>query len=113
METLTVNLFVWVVLFGSGIAARNGAHLGLSILTDRSFFLRKLSIIVGVLASTIFYSLTSWFSLVIMRAQILKGQMSATLNIPEWILMVSMPVGCFLLTLRFIEMGILEFKKGK
>ena len=113
METLTINLFIWVALFGSGLAARRGAHLGLSILTDIWPPLRKVSLLLTLLCSLFLYSTIAWFGFQLIKTQMIRGQMSATLNIPEWILTISVPLGCFIIIIRFIELVAHEWKKGE
>lgn len=113
MDALTRNLFIWVALFGSGLAARKGAHLGLSILTDTWPPLRRISLMVTLLCSLVLYSSIAFFSLGLMKTQIDRGQMSAALNIPEWILMISVPLGCLIIIIRFIEFIALEWKNAE
>jgi len=111
MEGLTINLFVWVTLFGSSIAVRRGAHLGLSILTDRSIFLRKVSIILTAVGSTFLYLLIGWFGFDLMKTQMAMDQLASWANIPEWTLTLSIPIGCLVIVIRFLETAYYQWKE--
>ncbi|NPV69849.1 MAG: TRAP transporter small permease [Firmicutes bacterium] len=112
-EELAVNLLIWVSLFGSAIAARRGAHLGLSVVTDllpRGG--QRLAIALATILAAGLYALLGRYGVEMIKSQMKMGQISPGLGIPEWTLSLSVPVGCAILTIRFIEFGVREWRKG-
>lgn len=111
-EELTVNVFVWVSLFGSALAARKGAHLGLSVLTDRMpRHLQAVAVLLSTVLAVALYALVGWYGIDMLRSQLALKQVSPALQIPEWMLSLAVPCGCAVLVLEFLTTGLHEFRK--
>ena len=96
-DEMATYLFILMSFMGTAVAARRGAHLGLSIVTDR--LSEKGRRIVG----SVMYSLSALFCLLIVYYGIQMviseysfGQKTAAMQWPEWIYGLFVPVGaCF------------------
>ena len=85
-DEISTYLFVLMSFMGTAIAARRGAHLGLSIITDRVS--PKARTIIGMLMyaiSALFCLLIVVFGVQMVISQYQLGQESAAMQWPEWI----------------------------
>lgn len=112
-DEVSSYLFILMSFMGTAIAARRKAHLGLSIVTDR------LSPRGRRILGTIMYFLSAFFCLLIVIfgvqmvvSQIQLGQETATMQWPEWIYGLFVPVGAAFALVAFVE-GALEMGKEK
>ncbi|MDY4104179.1 MAG: TRAP transporter small permease [Oscillospiraceae bacterium] len=103
-EEITTYLFVLLSLLGAAIAAKRGAHLGLSILTDRvgPKTGRALGII-SMLFSTVFSAIICYYGVFMALNQYNKGQLTAGTQLPEWIFGSFVPIGALFVTIRFAQ----------
>lgn len=110
-DEISTYLFVLMSFMGTAIAARRGAHLGLSIVTDRVS--PKTRTIIGMLmyaVSALFCLLIVIFGVQMVVSQYQLGQESAAMQWPEWIYGSFVPVGAAFAMLAFIQ-GIFEMAK--
>lgn len=109
---LTINLSVYVAIVGSVIALRENAHLGFSLLVDRSQGLRKkaLEIFVGV-AITAFYLLITIYSAELALEQAQRGTVTPALGIPNYWYTSALVLGGILGTVRAVEIVVGRMKK--
>lgn len=112
-EELVTNLFVWTSLFGSAIAARRGAHLGLSLFTDMlpRGMQRHLLLATSLVTATL-YLFICWYGIEMVMSQQAMAQISPALNIPEWVLGLAIPFGSVLVAARFFQYGVTQWRKG-
>lgn len=112
-EELVTNLFVWTTLFGSAIAARRGAHLGLSLFTDMlPRGAQRHLLLATFLVTAALYLFICWYGIEMVMSQQAMGQISPALNIPEWVLGLAVPFGCVLVAVRFVQYGVVQWRKG-
>ncbi|MCP1111335.1 C4-dicarboxylate transporter DctQ subunit [Lachnospiraceae bacterium PF1-21] len=110
-EEITTYLFVLLSLLGTAIAAKRGAHLGLSIITDAvSPQVRKILHCIGFFIATIFCLAIFWYGIGMVANQRMLGQVTAGMQWPEWIFGSFVPIGAFFATIRFGEVLIKEIK---
>lgn len=116
-EEIVTGLFVLASLTGSSIAVRKEAHLGLDFFT--SFLPKKgqdFLLIVATLAAMAFCIILFYFGVQMVIQEYVTKQVSATMQWPEWIYGMTVPVGSALLILRYIitlKNQIVKFtKKG-
>ncbi len=110
-DEITTYLFVLLSLLGSAIAAKRGAHLGLTILIDVvSPTVRKILKIIGFVFAVIFSGSIFYYGIFMVQSQIKRGQVTAGMQWPEWIFGSFVPIGAFFLTVRFIQVLIYEIK---
>ena len=110
-DEISTYLFVLMSLMGTAIAARRGAHLGLSIVTDRVG--PKARLIIGMLmygVSALFCLLIVIFGVQMVISQYQLGQQSAAMQWPEWIYGSFVPIGAAFATLAFVQ-GIFDMAK--
>ena len=101
-EEITTYLFVLLSLLGSAIAAKRGAHLGLTIITDRVG--PKMGRVLGAVSmafATAFSAIICYFGFFMALNQFNKGQLTAGTQLPEWIFGAFVPVGALFVTIRF------------
>lgn len=110
-DEISTYLFVLMSFMGTAIAARRGAHLGLSIITDRVS--PKARTIIGMLMyaiSALFCLLIVIFGVQMVISQYQLGQQSAAMQWPEWIYGSFVPIGGIFAMLAFIQ-GIFDMAK--
>jgi TRAP-type C4-dicarboxylate transport system permease small subunit len=93
-EELTINLFVWLTVVGSGIAFERGGQLGMVTLFNlfpRTF--KKLVVLFSSLLSASLFVLVSLFLIQAIYDEIVMFHAaSGALGIPVWIYYVGVPV---------------------
>lgn len=102
-EEIVTGLFVLASLAGSSLAVRDRSHLGLDFIT--SFMPQKTQGMLLIIASClgIFFCLVIfYFGALMVHQEFITKQVSATMQWPEWIYGLTVPVGCGLLILRYI-----------
>ena len=97
---------------GTAIAARRKAHLGLTLLTD------KLSPNAARIVQTVMYAIATLFCLLIVIfgiqmviSQYQMGQQTATMQWPEWIYGLFVPLGGAFAMVAFLD-GTIKIAKG-
>ena len=112
-EEITTYLFVLLSLLGSAIAAKRGAHLGLTIISDRVG--PKAGRVLGIISmafATAFSALICYFGFFMAVNQFNKGQLTAGTQLPEWIFGSFVPIGALFVTIRFGE-NLVRLLAGK
>jgi len=112
-EELTITGFVYVSMFGIAVAYKRGTHLGMDFFTQkippryRAWF-----ILFSALCSLFFISVVFYLSFDVIAAQIRSGERTSATGLPAYYQRISIPLGCFLMTIRTIQWGILDFIKN-
>jgi len=106
LET-TTYIFGWLVLIGMSIGIRTNSHIAvdllLSVLPTRA---RKAAIFLAI-ALSLLYAVLMLFGSVTLVSQLRAfGSLAHDIPLPRWILLLSLPVGFALLTLRIIEVAV-------
>jgi TRAP-type transport system small permease protein len=86
-EEITINMFVWLTVVGSGIAFERGAHLGMVTLFNLfpKEFKKVVIVFTGVLMSALFV-VVNWFMIQAIYDEVtLFHAVSGALGIPIWI----------------------------
>ena len=112
-EEITTYLFVLLSLLGSAIAAKRGAHLGLTIISDRVG--PKAGRVLGIISmafATAFSAIICYFGFFMALNQFNKGQLTAGTQLPEWIFGSFVPIGALFVTIRFVE-NLVRLLAGK
>ena len=93
-EELTINLFVWMTVVGTGIAFERGAHLGM--ITFFNLFplrIRKQLVVFSALLGALLFLLVGIYMVQAIVDEITLFQAtSASLGIPVWIYYAGVPV---------------------
>ena len=110
-EEITTNLFVLLSMMGTAIAARRRAHLGLSILTDAvSPKLRRALLVFGFGLATVFSLAVFFYGIKMVRNEYILGQVTPSMQWPEWVYGCFVPFGAFFMTLRFAQVTLEELR---
>lgn len=103
-DEITTNLFILLSMMGAAIATKRRAHLGLTIVTDAvPAAVKKLLCTFGFAVGTLFSAALCYYGIHMVRNQILLGQVTPTMQWPEWIFGTFIPIGAFFLTIRFAQ----------
>ena len=113
-EEITSSLFVLLCMMGTSIAARDQAHLGLSVVTE---FLRPrtravvaaVGNLLGVVFSLIL--IKTGVDMVILEYEM--EQISIALQWPQWIYGSFLPFGALCMTVRFAQAMVDNIKSCK
>lgn len=110
-EELTTYLFVLLSLVGAAIAAKRRAHLGLSILTDSvSKNTERYLKIFAYLISALFSVALFYYGILMVKNQVILGQVTVGMQWPEWVFGSFVPIGAFFITIRFVQVLIETIK---
>lgn len=102
-EEIVTGLFVLASLAGASIAMRNRAHLGLDFFTGyMPEKLRKAFEILGIILALVFCGIIFYYGILMVRQEFIMGQKTATMQWPEWIYGMTVPVGSGLLIVRYV-----------
>lgn len=112
-EEITTYLFVLLSLLGAAIAAKRGAHLGFTLISEHvgAKAGRILSIISMALATT-FSGIICYFGYFMALKQFNKGQVTGAMQLPEWIFGSFVPIGAAFVTIRFAQ-NLIRVIRGK
>ena len=110
-EELEVNGLVWLTLFGTASAFRRQKHLRMMFLQEKMplRWQRLLSVAIHLLSIALFAVLGYLGYMQLLDERLLEIT-SESLNIPQWIYTVCIPVGCALIIARILESGYHEMK---
>ena len=101
-EEIVTSLFVIASLAGASIAIRDNAHLGLDFIT--SFFPKSVQRALFVFANLlgiVFCAVVFYHGILMVKHEYVSGQVSATMQWPEWMYGMTVPVGSALLIVRY------------
>lgn len=111
-EEIVTALFVIASLAGTSVAVRNESHLGLDFVIGfmPKAVQRALSLVAVILA-IIMCGIMLYYGILMVRQEMFLQQVSATMQWPEWIYGMTVPLGAGILLLRCILGLIRQFMK--
>ena len=110
-EEITTYLFILLSLLGTAIAAKRRAHLGLSILTDKvSPKAKKYMLVFGFALSAVLSLLLLYYGIQMVISEYNFGQVTASMQWPEWVYGCFVPFGAIFMTIRFAQAAVEEAK---
>jgi TRAP-type C4-dicarboxylate transport system permease small subunit len=109
-EEITINLFVWLTVIGSGIAFERGSQLGMVTLYKVfPLKMKKAVTFINAALSAILFILVDWYMITAIYEELtLFHATSAALAVPVWIYYVGVPVFSV-----FVFMGIYRHSREK
>ncbi len=113
-EELARYIMAYAVFIGAAIAAKEGAHIGINVIVGalpRPF--DKYMKGIAMFISFIFSVLLVYLSVIIVMFLMKTGQKSPALLIPIWVAYFSVPLGAFLMSIRFLQTTYLHFKEER
>jgi len=103
-EELSRYLMVWVTFVGSAIGVKRSAHAGISIVIGLlPKKVQQFAKYIRILIVVIFCLVVMYVSFNIVQMQFLRNQISPAMRIPMWWAYAAIPVGTFLMAVRFIQ----------
>jgi TRAP-type C4-dicarboxylate transport system permease small subunit len=103
-EEVVVSLFVWLTLFGTSVAFREGAHLGFTYLVERlPRPARRLTLWFATGLSLVLFGVLIWFGVGQIRSERMLGATSEALAIPQWWYTAGIPVIGLLVLARIVQ----------
>lgn len=103
-EELVINLFVLMIMLGCGLAAREGGLISLSLIYDRlKIGGKKVFISIITVVSLAFWVILLKTGIDKVINQLGTGKHTPSLNWPEWVFTVFLPVGAVFLILHSVE----------
>lgn len=110
-EELEVNALVWLTMFGTSAAFRRRHHLRMLFFQDKfpKKVQRYLNIGIAVLSVGLFVSLGYLGYLQMVDERFLEIT-SESLNLPQWMYTVCIPIGCTMVVCRIIQVTIQDIK---
>ncbi len=110
-EELEVNALVWLTMFGTSAAFRRRHHLKMLFFQDKfpEKAKRYLNIAIALLSIGLFASLGYLGYLQLLDERFLEIT-SESLNLPQWMYTVCIPVGCGMIVLRIIQVTIQDLR---
>lgn len=98
---------IWMVFIGGSVAARRGIHISIDALAS-VLPVRASAILVGVvmLLSSGFCVYLTLLAMDFVEQSARFGQQTSAMRIPLWWVVMAIPIGCGLMSLRFAERGL-------
>lgn len=102
-EEITTGLFVLCSLMGSAVGVRKKSHLGLNVVTDRLPQKTQHALLLGSnMIATMFCGYMTYLGITMTMDEFNSQQITASLQWPEWIFGMMLPLGFAFVTLRFL-----------
>jgi TRAP-type C4-dicarboxylate transport system permease small subunit len=110
-EELEVNGLVWLTLFGTAAAFRRGRHLRMLFFQEKlpEKVRRLLNLFLALLAVGLFASLGYLGYRQLLDERFLEIT-SESLNAPQWLYTLCIPLGCVLIIFRIIQATVREWR---
>ncbi|MCW5702103.1 MAG: TRAP transporter large permease subunit [Bradyrhizobium sp.] len=103
-QELCIYMFIWMAKFGAAYGVRTGIHVGVdvlvNILPDGS---RRRVITFGLLCGALFTAIVAIFGGSFVSQMWQTGQQSNDLEVPMWMVYLTIPLGSGLMCFRFLE----------
>ena len=106
-EELVINLFILLIMLGCALAAQEGSLISLSLIYDRlQTGAKKVFITIISVFNLVFWGvlIKTGFDKVINQMD--TGKHTSSLNWPEWVFTIFLPIGAIFLVLHTIEFFI-------
>lgn len=114
VEELTTCGLMILSIIGAATAAKRGAHLGLSLVTDRlPFKAQKIVALIGDLLSAIFSGIIVYYGYFMVLNEYTNKLKTAGMSWPEWLFGMWLPIGGVILVIRYIQIAIKNFKAAQ
>ncbi len=113
-EELEVASMVFLTMLGASAAFKKDIHLKLMFLETKSPpKVRKVIKLFSLIVSFILFSTIIYLSYFHLKDEIELEITTEALNIPEWIYVISIPLGSILINIRIIQKIIEVFKQSE
>lgn len=111
-EEITNAVFILVTLLGAAVAARRKGHMGFTLLQDSvGPKFRSVLILFSDIVCLIFSVLLLFYGIKMVQGEILSGQTTPALGIPEAVYGSFVPIGALFMTIRYAH-NVVKFFNG-
>jgi len=110
-EELTRYLIIWLTFVGGSVCARKGKHVGIDILlTICPDVMKKVIQFIIAIISFLFSIILIFYGWKITHNVMLSGQLSTAMMIPMYLIYIAIPIGGFLMCIRYFQIVLLYLK---
>ncbi len=114
VEELTTCGLMVLSIVGAATAAKRGAHLGLSLITD--LLPEKAQCVVAVIGDLLgagFSGLIVYFGIFMVQNEFVNELKTVGMSWPEWMFGIWLPIGGTILCIRYIQLAVIKIKEAK
>lgn len=113
-EEVARYIMAYAIFIGAAIAAKEGAHIGiLAVVNKFPKSAEKYTKTFAMLVSFIFSVVLIYLAFLIVQFLVVTGQKSPALRIPIWMAYLSVPLGAVLMSIRFFQAAMIQFKERR
>lgn len=95
---------------GAAVALKNNAHLGLTIVTDKlPAKAQKVVAAFGCVCGVFFCVIAVYYGFIMVISEKSHNVLTQGMQWPEYLFGMWLPIGCIVLGIRFIQLGIYTF----
>jgi C4-dicarboxylate transporter DctQ subunit len=112
-EEVSQFIVVWITFLGTSVCARKGTHITMSAFFDRLPHSKKriASVLICSLSAVFCFGM-SFLGWKLTQLVLSRGEVSAALRIPFWIVYVSLPLGLFFAGINYTRAAAQNLRKG-
>ncbi len=113
-QELCIYLLVWMAKFGAAYGVRQGIHVGVDVLVNRlPEAWKRTTLLIALGAGALFTGTIAFFGAQFVMQMARRGQISADLELPMWIVYLAIPLGSSLMCFRFLQVAYRFLKTGE
>jgi C4-dicarboxylate transporter DctQ subunit len=113
-QELCIFMFVWMAKFGAAYGVRTGIHVGVDVLVNRlAAPMRRRFVLFGLLAGALFTAVVASLGTRLVWGLAQSDQTTPDLELPSWLAYLAIPLGSFLMCLRFLQVAVAFWKTGE
>ncbi|HUR41423.1 MAG TPA: TRAP transporter small permease [Verrucomicrobiae bacterium] len=113
-QELCIYLFVWMAKFGAAYGVRTGIHVGVDVLINRlDERWRRKFVLFGLGAGALFTGIVGTLGAILVAGLVRTQQVSADLGLQMWLVYLAVPLGSYLMSFRFLQVGWRFFRTGE
>lgn len=113
VEELTSLGLVIISLTGAAVAAKRGAHLGLTLVTDLlSEKVQRGLVVFGNVLGAVFGAVMLYYGALMALQEYQLGQTTAGMQWPEWLFGMFIPISGLVLLVRYLQLAV-KTARGK
>jgi len=110
-EELTRYLIIWLTFVGGSVCVRKGKHVGIDILlTICPIVMRKIILLIIAIIGFLFSIILTFYGWKITLNVMLSGQLSTAMMIPMYLVYIVIPIGGFLMSIRYFQIVLAYLK---
>ena len=113
-QELCIYMFVWMAKFGAAYGVRTGIHVGVDVLINRLKDSNRAKFIVfGLCAGALFTAIVGTLGATFVWEIAHTEQTSADLELPMWLVYLTIPLGSGLMCFRFLQVAVNFIRTGE